>query len=193
VSADEARSALRALDRRAFLRLAGAAAAAGLLPAGCGGAPAELLPAPDLVLRRLSPRGYATFQAAALRLVGPVGAASIRAGTLDPARAADRWLDRQPDLADALGQALAFLEWAVPPLLGKWRPFTRLPGPAQDRVLDELMRSRLDVKRDVFKGLRSLVCVVFYGDPAGAAGTGYPGPFGGGGSGIRDAMEPLEG
>ena len=68
--------ALARLDRRGFLRLAGGMAAAGLLPTGCGGVPPELAPPADL--RILSPRGYATLNAAAVRLLGPPAAVLIR-------------------------------------------------------------------------------------------------------------------
>ncbi|MCZ6464580.1 MAG: hypothetical protein O7A09_09605 [Proteobacteria bacterium] len=182
-----ARAALIALDRRGFLRLAGSAAAAGLLPLGCGDAPEALHPPADLALRQLSPSGYATFTAAAMRLVGPAGAERIRTRRIDAARAADAWLDREPALSGPLSQALLLLEYGVPPLVAKWRRFTALDGAAQDAVLDDLMRSRLDIKRDVFKGLRSVALLAFYADPASESLTGYPGPFGGSG-GIEAAM-----
>ena len=165
------------LDRRTFLRLAGAAAAAGVLPTGCGGVPAQLNPPPDLHLQVLSPRAYATFQALAMRCVGPRGAEAIRARRIDPARAADSWVARLPALAGPLTQGLAVLEWGIAPLVAKWRPFTALDGARQDGVLEDLMRSRLDLKRDLFKGMKSLAMLVTYSDPASRAWDGYPGPF----------------
>lgn len=164
---------LAKLDRRAFLRLAGAAAALGLLPVACG----EGI-APGLELRRLSPRAYATFNAAASRIVGPRGAELIRAGAVDPALAADAFVDRNPALGASIGAALALLEWAPWPLVPKLLPFTALEGVAQDRVLDALMRSRIDLLRDVFKGVKSLAALVFYANPATRGLTGFPGPFG---------------
>ena len=185
------------LSRRRFLRVAGVAAAAGVLPAGCRDLPPELVPPPDLVLGVLSPRGYATFRAVAMRMVGPRGAEAILAGagggagSIDPARAADRWALRVPALAGPLAQGLWLLEWGLPPLLAKWRPFTALDGAEQDRVLDDCMRSRLDLKRDLFKGLRSLALLTYYADPAGRAALGLPQPFDA--AGIATAMGDLDG
>jgi len=166
-----------ALDRRAFLRLAGGVAAAGLPPTGCGGVPAELAPPPDLALGVLSPRAYATFTAVAMRCVGPRGAEVIRTRRIDPARAADLWVARLPAVAGPLVSGLWLLEWGVAPLVAKWRPFTALDGAGQDRVLEDLMRSRLDLKRDLFKGLKSLSMLVTYSAPESRALVGYPGPF----------------
>jgi len=163
------------LDRRGFLRFAGALAATGILPSGCGRAPTELNPPIGVDLQVLSPRAYATFQSFAMRCVGPRGAEAIWAGRIDPARAADLWVARLPALAGPLVQALWVLEWGVAPLVAKWRPFTALDGVGQDHVLEDLMRSRLDLKRDLFKGLKSLSMLTFYSDPASRALNGYPG------------------
>jgi hypothetical protein len=170
------RGALRdllALDRRAFLRLGAAAAAAGLLPAGCGSAPA-----PGAALAVLSPRAYATFNAAASRIAGARFAELIARGALDPARAADAFAARNPGIAGTLAAALAFLEWAPWPLAPKLRPFTSLDAAAQDRVLDALMRSRIDLCRDVFRGVKSLAALTVFASPATRPLTGFPGPFG---------------
>jgi hypothetical protein len=165
------------LDRRGLLRFAGALAAAGVLPSGCKGVPAELNPPGGVDLQVLSPRAYATFQAVAMRCVGPRAAEAIQARRIDPASAADAWVARLPALAGPLVQALWVLEWGVAPLVAKWRPFTALDGAGQDRVLEDLMRSRLDVKRDLFKGLKSLAMLAFYADPASRALVGHPGAF----------------
>jgi len=178
------------LDRRGFLRLAGALAAAGILPSGCRGVPAALNPPVGVDLEVLSPRSYATFQSVAMRCVGPRGAEAIRAGRIDPARAADLWVARLPALAGPLVQALWVLEWGVAPLVAKWRPFTVLDGAGQDRVLEDLMRSRLDLKRDLFKGLKSLSMLTFYSDPASRALDGYPGPLDAGGIVAAMTYEP---
>ncbi len=173
----EATRSLARLDRRGFLRLAGALAVSGVFPSGCGGVPSELNPPAGVDLQVLSPRAYATFQAVAMRCVGPRGAEAIQARHIDPARAADLWVARLPALAGPLVQGLWLLEWGVAPLVAKWRPFTALEGAGQDRVLEDLMRSRLDLKRDLFKGLKSLSMLVTYSTPASRALDGYPGPF----------------
>lgn len=188
---DEVGSTFARLDRRGFLRLAGAVAAAGLLPAGCSAQTPEFLrPAGEASLGVLSPRAYATFQSVAMRCVGPRGAEAIRARRIDPARAADAWVARVPALAGPLLQGLWVLEWGVYPLVAKWRPFTALDGARQDRVLEDLMRSRLDLKRDLFKGMKSLAMLTFYSDPAAQAAAGHPGPFDA--SGIEVAMADLD-
>jgi hypothetical protein len=177
VSAELARAAA-SLDRRAFLRLVAVATAAGLLPSGCGKVPAALAPSPDRTLAVLSPRAYATFTAVALRVIGPAGAELIAARTIDVGLAADAWLARTPALTTPVTQALGVLEFGVWPLVNKLRPFTALDSDAQDRVLDDLMRARLDLKAAIFQGLRALSLLSFYSAPASRTLTGYPGPFG---------------
>jgi hypothetical protein len=189
-AAAAAEAALATLDRRAFLRSVAVLAAAGLVPAGCGGVPPALAPAPDRALLALSPRAYATFQAFAMRLAGPRAAAAIAAGALDPAGAADAWVARLPALGGALGQGLALLEWGVWPLLPKLRPFTGLDPGAQDRVIGNLQRSRLAVKRDLYRGLKSLATLGVFSAPAARSLVGFPGPFDG--PGIAMAMSELE-
>lgn len=183
-----ARAAL-VLDRRAFLRLAGVAAAAGLVPAGCGGGQA---PADGTTLALLSPRQYATLTAAAARLVGPRGAALIRDRTVDPAAAADALLARSPQVGALIAQALTVLEFGIWPLLPKLRPFTALDGDAQDAVLQDLMTSSMALKQALFGGVRGIVMGAFYGNAATQPLTHYPGPFGLGAITIADAMRPLD-
>jgi hypothetical protein len=170
----EALASLAALDRRAFLRLAGLAAAAGLLPAGCGGAPPALAPPADLSLRFLTPRTYAVFTAASARVVGPAGAQRIAERRLDPGARAEAFLASAPTLAPTLRQALLALEFGVPPLLAKLRPFTALSGEAQDAILRELMDSRYATKRLLFAGVRSLALLACYGDAISHEWIDYP-------------------
>jgi len=158
-----AEAALKALDRRAFLRLAGLAAGAGLLPSGCSDLPGSLVPPPELSLRHLSPRGYAVLTAATARIAGPDAAELIAAGALQPARAAEELLSQAPELASPLGQALLALEFGVWPLLGKLRPFTALDDAGRDAVLGELMTSQVALKRQLFNGVRSVALLGFYG------------------------------
>jgi hypothetical protein len=162
----QAVAALSALDRRAFLRLTGVAAASGLLGAGCGPAPAPLLPPPGFELRFLTPRTWAVFTAATARLVGPAGAERIAARRLHPGARAEEFLASAPSLAGTLRQALLVLEFGIPPLLAKLRPFTALAPEGQDAILRELMDSRLATKRLLFGGVRSLALLACYGDPA---------------------------
>jgi len=184
-------SALSALDRRAFLRLAGAVTAAGYWPLGCLPVKNEIGPPPEVALTQLTPRTYAVFQAAAGRLLGPGPAELIQRGVVNPAQIADAWLARLPELAPPLRAGLLVLEFAPFPFVRKLRPFTALSPSAQDAVLADLMRSSVDWKRTLFKGIKSFACLTFYSAAPSRALTGYPGPFGGrGGAGaIAEAME----
>jgi len=184
----DVRRAAAVLGRRDVLRLAGLAAAVGLVPSGCAGMPDELLLPAGASLRVLTPRTYAVFTAAAARLVGPAGAALIRARRPDVGLQADRFLANAPETAAPLRQALLVLEFAVWPLAPKLRPFTSLAGSAQDDVLGALMRSRLDLARQLFGGVRSLAYFAFYGARESRPLTGYPGPFGDDVVTIGDAM-----
>ena len=149
------------LDRRGFLRLAGAAAAVGALP-GCSS----------------SGRRDAIVTAVTRRIVGPEAAARIDAGLVDPAATADAFLANLGPLGDALELALVALEWAVWPLVPKLRPFTALDPADQDAVLTDLRDSRLGLKRQLFAAAKSLGCLAYYASPESHAGLGYPGPFG---------------
>ncbi len=153
---------LAALDRRAFLRLAGLGAVAGLLP-GCSDAPPPAAPPADLALRHLTPRGYAVLNAAAGSFAGPRGAALVRAGGLDPARAAEGFLAASPELAGPLAGALLVLEFAVWPVVPKLRPFTAQNAAARHATLRALLDSRLALARVVYHGVRSIALLSFYG------------------------------
>ncbi len=184
-------SALSVLDRRAFLRLAGALAAASSYPLGCVPLKEEPGPSTEVGLSQLTPRTYAVFQAAAGRLLGPGPAELIQRGVVNPGQIADAWLARLPELAPALRAGLLVLEFAPFPFLRKLRPFTALRPSAQDAVLEELMRSSEDWKRALFKGIKSFACLTFYSAAPSRSLTGYPGPFGGrgGARAIAEAME----
>jgi hypothetical protein len=183
-------NALSALDRRAFLRLAGAVTATSAWPLGCLRAKGELGPPPEVALRQLTPRTYAVFQAAAVRLLGPGPAELIQRGVVNPAGIADVWLSRLPHLAPPLRAGLLVLEFTPFPLVRKLRPFTALSPSAQDNVLADLMCSSLDWKRTLFKGIKSFACLTFYSAGPSRAFSGYPGPFGGraGAGAIAKAM-----
>jgi len=188
----EALAALSALDRRAFLKLAGLTAAVGVLPAACRDAPPALAPPADLELRFLTPRTYAVFTAAAARFVGPSGAELIARGRLRPGAHAEEFLVSAPTLAPTLRQALLALEFGVPPLLAKLRPFTALAGEAQDAVLRELMTSLFATKRLLFGGVRSLALLACYGDPASHGWIDYPPARPRPGADIDAAHRPLD-
>jgi hypothetical protein len=163
---------LLALDRRGFLVRAGLAGAAACLPAGCGDPPPGAGPPAGVSLQFLSPRGYAVLNAAAERIAGPTGAALVRDRRVDPAATAERFLAGAPALVTPLGHALLVLEFATWPFVSKLRPFTALGPGARDAVLAELMRSRLQLGRAVFGGVRSVAVLGLY---AGLAEARLPG------------------
>jgi hypothetical protein len=165
---------LSALDRRAFLKLAGLAAGSGLLGTGCGGVPSDLLPPRGTELRFLTPRTWAVFTAAAARIAGPAAGERIRTRRLEPGARAEAFLASAPTLAAPLRQALLVLEFGIPPVLAKLRPFTALTPDGQDAILDELMRSRFETKRLLFGGVRSLALLACYADPASRDWMDYP-------------------
>jgi hypothetical protein len=179
------RAALVGLDRRGFLRLAAGAAAAGVLPLGCGAGSA---PPAGATLSVLSPRTYSVMDSVARRIVGPHGEALIAARSVDPALRVDAWLVGLGAVGASFEAALWTLELGVWPLLPKLRPFTALDPAAQDAVLADLQRSRLALKRRLFGALKTFACLGYYADPASHAGIGYPAAFGAGAVSIADAM-----
>jgi hypothetical protein len=184
----EAAHAIGGLERRAFLRLAGLGVAIGVLPSGCAGVPSALEPPGGVRLASLAPRSYAVLTAAAMRIVGPAGAALVADRTIDVGVLADAWLARKPALAAPLGQALAVLEWAPWPLLPKLGRFTAADAATQDRVLADCMTSGLELKRALFRGIKAITLLTFYGARESRPLTGYPGPFGTDAVTIADAM-----
>lgn len=179
---------LATLDRRGFLRATGLAAAAGLLPSGCGGAPDALAPPPDLTLSVLSPRTYATFRAASEAILGPDARATARARRVDLAARADARLAATPAFSGLVQQALLALEFGIHPLVPKWRPFTALAPAARADVLTRLATARWDLSRALFQGVRSFTWLAWYASPESHAAIHYPPPYGDAGARIEDAM-----
>lgn len=168
-----AAAALAGLDRRGFLRLAGATLALALPASGCREAPRGVRLPAGLELQHLTPRTWAVLGAAAARIAGPRGAALVAQRVIDPGAAAERFLAGAPELAAPLRQALLVLEFGVPPLRAQLKPFTSLGGPGQDAVLAALAASRLAVARRLFAGVRSVALLGFYGALGEARPAGY--------------------
>ena len=170
------------LSRRSLIKrglLGGALLAAG--GAGFlalrGGAPVSLPPDGLLVF---TPAQFAVLDAVARRMVRP------RPGwpTVDQigvARAADRIAARvEPSAQKELRQLLGLFENGLAGFLfgGRTRPFTRLDGEEQDRVLAEWRDSRLAVRRTGHAALRTLVLAGYYQSPSVWPAVGYSGPPG---------------
>jgi len=170
------------LSRRSLLRrgvVGGALLAAG----GAGflalrGGASVPLPADGLLV--FNPAQFAVLDAVARRMVRP------RPGwpTVDQvgvARAADRIAALvEPSARKELRQLLGLFENGLAGFLfgGRTRPFTRLDGEEQDRVLGEWRDSRISVRRTGFAALRTLVLAGYYQSPSIWPAVGYPGPPG---------------
>ncbi len=164
------------IDRRGFLRLGAAGAAAAWLLAALpeGAAAAYPEAAQDgLTLYALSPRQYATARAAAEALLVDVPVA--------PATVASR-IDRQIALVgdpvrSDVRTVLNVLERGT--ILGGhlFRPFTRLDAPARLAYLRGWGTSRFKLRRAVFQATRAFVYFYAYIDPATRPITGFEGPW----------------
>ena len=138
------------------------------------------VPLPPDGLLVFSPAQYGVLDAVARRMVRP------RPGwpTVDQiavARAADRIAARtEPSAQKELRQLLGLFENGLAGFLfgGRTRPFTRLDGAEQDRVLAEWRDSRIAVRRTGFTALRTLVLAAYYQSPTMWPAVGYGGPPG---------------
>jgi len=157
--------------RREFLRtsLTGSAVllAAAALPAGC--ARDEAAPRGLLVLE---PGEYLTMAAVAARLIPRGGIFAAGADDVGAARRIDRILSRlEGDTQRRVARALRIFE--VAPLFSKHlRPFRRLSGAEQDRVLHAWHSSRRALRTQVFDALKSLTMTAFYNSHAGREALG---------------------
>ncbi len=163
------------MNRRSFVQrgLFGGA----LLLFGGGGLalyPTRHLASPTKPLRVLDDRGFQVVVAIAARVVtAPDADPIVLASRVDEA------LSRTPPEAQAdLAGLLGLFENALPGLLldGRAAPFTRLDGPAQDRVLESWRDSRLALRRSGYHALRRLCFIAYYGDERAWPSIHYGGP-----------------
>jgi hypothetical protein len=97
------------------------------------------------------------------------------------ARAADRIADRTEASAQKeLRQLLGLFENGLAGFLfgGRTRPFTRLDGAEQDRVLEEWRDSGIALRRTGYAALRTLLMAAYYQSPLVWPAVGYGGPPG---------------
>lgn len=170
------------LSRRSLIKrgvLGGALLAAG----GAGflalrGGATVPLPADGLLV--FTAGQFAVLDAVSRRMVRPrKGWPSV--DEVGVARAADRIASRvEPSAQKELRQLLGLFENGLAGFLfgGRTRPFTRLDGAGQDRVLTEWRDSRLAVRRTGYAALRTLVLAGYYQSPSVWPAVGYPGPPG---------------
>lgn len=136
--------------------------------------PTRHLASPTKALRVLDDRGFQVMVAIAARVVARPDA--------DPgkiAEAVDESLARtSPEAQADIGSLLGLFENALPGVLldGRVAPFTRLDGPAQDRVLESWRDSRIVLRRAGYHALRRLCLAVYYGDPRSWPAIHYGGP-----------------
>jgi hypothetical protein len=115
-------------------------------------------------------------------VLAAIAARTVRAPGADPAEIAhtvDAHLQTgvAEERADLL-QLLSLFENALAGALldGRFRPFTRLSGEAQDRVLATWRGSRIAVRRVGYQALKKLTCAAHYASLATWPSVGYPGP-----------------
>src|SRR5688572_20778360 len=163
------------MDRRGFLRgTAGGAAAialASFLPAGCG----REYPAAErdgIDLKSLTPKEYAITKAAAEALL--IGL-PVKAGTV--ATRIDRELSLVGDPVRADFKTVVGLMEHLTPLGGRVRRFTSLDPAERLKYLRGWSRSRFNLRRGAFYGLKGFIYYFAYIDPATRAITRFQGPW----------------
>lgn len=138
-------------------------------------------PAPPRTLASLSAWQYAVVAQAARRITAPDRPAdpSIPSSDdLDVVGFVDAWMARMPPkVTRDLGRFLGYLEHLAPVACGMTTRFTRLGPEDQDRTLAALEASSVDLLRAGFEGLKSLVFMGYYRDPATWRILGYDGPL----------------
>lgn len=168
------------MSRRVFLRrsirAAGALAALPALGAACG--PGERgAPAPE-GLRVLDADDHRVLAAVADVFVPEGGAFEPGASAVDLATRIDAFLaDEPPGVLSGLRSALGLVEWVGGPYAGHWGRFSSLGREARSDVLAAGVRSRLELPRAIFAGLKQLCLFVFYAQDASWPGLGYAGPW----------------
>lgn len=136
--------------------------------------PTRRLASPMVSLRVLDDRGFQVMVAIAARVVVAPLADPIRI-----AESVDESLARtSPEAQGDVASLLGLFENALPGMLldGRAAPFTRLDGPAQDRVLESWRDSRFVLRRAGYHALRRLCLAGYYSDERSWPGIHYPGP-----------------
>ena len=161
----------REVGRRSVLRgtLSGAAllAAGAVLPAGC-----RSYPPPAVPLHFFNPQEYAVFQAIARATLG-LGDESI-----DVAAEVDRLVARMDrSVRRDIRWILRIFEHGTHFFDLKGKRFTRLDRESQEAYLAGWMQSSLGARRLVFRALKLLSALGFYGAAETWTAIGYGGPW----------------
>jgi hypothetical protein len=170
---DEAVVALleRELGRRALLRRSASGflllAVASVLPSGCRG-----YPEPPVRLEFLTPQEYATFHAVAHAILG------LGDDSVDVAVEVDRLIARMGfDVKRDIRWMLRIFEHGTHLFDLKGKRFTRLGRDDQEAYLRGWMESSLGARRIVFRALKLLAALGYYGLPTTWSAIGYDGPW----------------
>jgi hypothetical protein len=164
------------VDRRGFLKrgvwgTALLAVGGGL---GLGLWPTRAAHQPTRALRTLDNRGFAILAAIAARTVRAPGSNPVEIAHRADATLALAPVEAQTEFRQLLG---LFDNGLVGMLLdGRPRPFTRLDGDEQDRVLDAWRRSHLVLRRSGYTALRKITLAAHYSQDSSWESVGYGGP-----------------
>jgi hypothetical protein len=162
----------REIGRRSVLRGSASGlllfALGGLVPSGCRGYPSAPVP-----LRFFSDEEYAIFQAVARAILG-LG----EEGTIDVAFQVDRLAFRMGrSVQRDIRWMLRIFEHGTHLFDLKGRRFTRLSRDDQEQYLRGWMQSSLGARRMVFRALKLLAALGYYGLPETWSTIGYGGPW----------------
>jgi len=139
-----------------------------LMPSGCRG-----YPPPPVPLRFFSDEEYAIFQAVARAILG-LG----QEGTVDVAFQVDRLAYRMGgSVRRDIRWLLRIFEHGTHLFDLKGRRFTRLSRNDQEQYLRGWMQSSLGARRMVFRALKLLAALGYYGLPETWTTIGYGGPW----------------
>jgi hypothetical protein len=138
-----------------------------LLPSGC-----RSYPTPPVPLKFLTAQEYATFQAIARATLG------LEDEAVDVAAEVDRQVERMsPTLQRDIHWILRIFEHGTHLFDLKGKRFTRLSREDQEHYLKGWMESSLGARRIVFRGLKLLSALGYYGLPETWRAIGYDGPW----------------
>lgn len=159
---------------------AAALAAAGAVAAAVRTSGYHVAPERARTLRALAPWELVFVEAAARRIAAPDrpgDATTPSADDVDVAGFVDAFVaGMAPRMRRDLGRLFAYVEHLAPLRLGLRRRFTSLDPGDQDRVLEALEASDVDLLRGGFEGLKALVFMGYYRDPRTWTILGYDGP-----------------
>jgi hypothetical protein len=170
-SSDDLRVLEREIDRRTVLGggVSGLLLLAfgALLPIGCRG-----YPQPPVPLKFFSPEEYAVFQAIARAILG------LDADSVDVAASVDDLVSRMTGgVRRDIRWMLRIFEHGTHLFDLKGKRFTGLARDDQERYLRGWMESSLGARRMVFRALKLLASLGYYGVPGTWQAIGYDGPW----------------